>query len=51
MYLEKLTSTEQELADSRQQLERVQDEAAMVEKEYKKLQEKHRDVLQNEYNL
>jgi len=27
------------------------DEFDMIEREYKKLQEKHRDVLNNEYNL
>ena len=35
----------------RSKLEQKQDEFDLMEREYKKVQEKHRETLNNEYNL
>lgn len=35
----------------RSRLESKQDEFELLEREYKKIQDKHRDTLNNEYNL
>ena len=40
-----------ELEDLKKTHQAKVDELDMIEREYKKLQEKHRDVLNNEYNL
>jgi phage shock protein A len=42
---------QKEMDDVRSRLEQKVDEFELLEREYKKLQEKHRDTLNNEYNL
>lgn len=51
IYLQKLNGMQKELDDVRGKLEQKVDEFELIEREYKKLQDKHRDTLNNEYNL
>ncbi len=51
IYLNKLQKLQSEYDDLRKILEAKTDEFDMIEREYKKLQEKHREVMNSEYNL
>ncbi len=51
IYLNKLQKLQSEFDDLRKILETKTDEFDMIEREYKKLQEKHREVMNSEYNL
>lgn len=51
IYLNKLQKLQTEFDDLRKVFEAKNDEFDMIEREYKKLQEKHREVMNSEYNL
>lgn len=51
IYLQKLQQLQSEYDTLRKTFEAKNDEFDMIEREYKKLQEKHREVLTSEYNL
>lgn len=51
IYLQKLQEMQKEVDDLRVRLDSKQDEFELLEREYKKLQDKHRDTLNSEYAL
>ena len=51
IYLQKTQELQRECEDVKNSLMNVKDEYDILEKEYKKLSEKHRDTMTNEYNL
>ena len=51
IYLQKLQQMQVDMDDVKNRLEQKQDEFELMEREYKKLQEKHRETLNSEYNL
>lgn len=51
IYLQKLQAQQMDMDELRGRLEAKVDEFEMLEKEYKKLQDKHRETLNSEYAL
>ena len=51
IYLQKLQAQQMDMDDLRGRLEAKVDEFEMLEKEYKKLQDKHRETMNSEYAL
>ena len=51
IYLQKLQGQQLEMDELRGRLEAKNDEFEMLEKEYKKLQDKHRETMNSEYAL
>jgi len=51
IYLQKLQAQQMDMDELRGRLEAKVDEFEMLEKEYKKLQDKHRETMNNEYAL
>ncbi len=49
IYLAKLQEIDKEMAEMRDRAEQKNDEFEMIDREYKKLQDKHRDAINNEY--
>ena len=51
IYLQKLQAQQMDMDELRGRLEAKIDEFEMLEKEYKKLQDKHRETMNSEYGL
>jgi hypothetical protein len=51
IYLQKLQAQQMDMDELRGRLEAKVDEFEMLEKEYKKLQDKHRETMNSEYAL
>ena len=51
IYLQKLQAQQMDMDELRGRLEAKVDEFEMLEKEYKKLQDKHRETMNSEYGL
>lgn len=51
IYLQKLQAQQMDMDEVRGRLEAKVDEFEMLEKEYKKLQDKHRETMNSEYAL
>ncbi|CDW73834.1 UNKNOWN [Stylonychia lemnae] len=51
IYLQKVQQVQTEFDDMRKTFDQKNDEFDMIEREYKKLQERHRETMNNEFNL